>query len=106
MLSPPTFALLMAYVVDTLAGELPTRLHPVAWVGAAIARLKERAPRGDRIRELSFGIALALLLPSACAYVTALALDLLGGFEALRFALVVLLLNASFASKALIDAGN
>ncbi len=39
-------ALALAVALDLLAGDPPNRWHPVAWIGALIARGRRHAPRG------------------------------------------------------------
>src|SRR5260370_34517876 len=39
-------ALALAVALDLLAGDPPNRWHPVAWIGALIARGRRQAPRG------------------------------------------------------------
>lgn len=43
-------------VLDVVFGDPPNRAHPVAWLGAAIGRLVERAPSGSPLVELLAGI--------------------------------------------------
>ena len=52
--------LLLAVLVDLLAGEPPNRWHPVAWLGGLLERLVGRLPRGSHPRELTSGLMLAL----------------------------------------------
>ncbi len=65
--------LALAVALDLLAGEPPNRWHPVAWLGALIARSRPRAPR-SRWRLLLRGAAV-LLVTAALAAAGALAAD-------------------------------
>ena len=60
----PVFALALA--ADWLAGDPPTPLHPVGWLGRAINRLERCAPVAPAMRR-RFGIAVAFGLPTAAA---------------------------------------
>lgn len=49
----------IALLIDLLIGDPPNRYHPVAWIGAAIAFIKKRAPALDKpMRRLIYGAAL------------------------------------------------
>jgi len=47
--------LLLALALDWLAGEPPTKLHPVVWLGNLITLLQRRAPHGSPYKELLYG---------------------------------------------------
>ena len=49
----------LALLIDLLLGELPTRFHPVAWMGAIIARAERRAPRDSRLDSFVYGALIA-----------------------------------------------
>jgi adenosylcobinamide-phosphate synthase len=48
-------SLILALVIDRVLGEPPTRWHPVAWMGSAIAAALRRAPRDGRLGPLAWG---------------------------------------------------
>ena len=50
----------LALLIDLLFGELPTSFHPVAWMGAIIARLERRSPRGSRLDSFIYGALIAV----------------------------------------------
>jgi len=45
----------LALLIDLLVGELPTRFHPVAWMGGFIARAERHAPRYTRLPSFVYG---------------------------------------------------
>lgn len=56
--------LLLALLFDLLLGDPPNRLHPVAWMGTAIAAAKKRAPESDGTqagekRRFRYGVGIA-----------------------------------------------
>lgn len=51
---------LVALLLDLALGDPPNRYHPVAWMGAAIAVLRRRAPRRGRLARLAYGGLVAL----------------------------------------------
>ena len=59
--------LLLALLMDLALGEPPNRLHPTVWIGNTVA-LAERIAPGPQTApplQLTFGIGMALLIPSA-----------------------------------------
>jgi adenosylcobinamide-phosphate synthase len=93
---------LVALGWDLRWGEPPVLLHPVVWMGRAIAALEARAPQGA-LRELCYGGALvgAPALAAALLGVAARATP-----RPLRWALTVWLIKSTFALRALVDAGD
>jgi len=49
----------LSLLLDLALGDPPNRHHPVAWMGAAIARAEGRAPKRGRGARLGYGAALA-----------------------------------------------
>ncbi|MCA9535990.1 MAG: cobalamin biosynthesis protein CobD [Myxococcales bacterium] len=101
----PTLLLLLAMGLDVALGELPNALHPVAWLGSFVGFVRARLPHSPAAPALLAG---ALLLVSALAWVALLvfALGSLARSHAwLAAALALYLLQASFACRALLDAG-
>jgi adenosylcobinamide-phosphate synthase len=101
----PAIALVVAYAADLRLGEPPNAIHPVAWIGSAIARGREWAlaagPRGQLARG-------ALLTASVCGASAGLA-HALGALTARAPAIVSALLCAAllkplFAVRALREA--
>ncbi len=97
-------SLLLAVAIDRVFGEPPTKWHPVAWMGAAIARGRDWALPHARVGQFVRGATLAVAIPTLCA---ALAFALSRGAE--RWTLVSLLVTAAllkplFAIRALRDA--
>ena len=60
MLSSGVIPLLLALVLDLVLGDPPNCYHPVAWMGAAIGRLRRRAPQSQRLLALLYGAALVV----------------------------------------------
>lgn len=96
--------LALAVALDLLAGEPPNRWHPVAWLGALIARSRPRAPR-SRWRLLLRGAAV-LLVTAALAAAGALAADAALGLAPVPLAVLgrAWLLKATLSIDALFAA--
>jgi adenosylcobinamide-phosphate synthase len=97
-------ALLIAVALDRVFGEPPNALHPVAWMGSAIARGRDWALRPSRAGQFARGAVVALTLPVLCA-----AFAWLVARGASRWTLVAVLVSALvlkplFAIRALRDA--
>ena len=98
------FAAALAF--DLLLGEFPTPLHPVVWLGTSASALLRCAPSAGRARQFLYGtmltafvVAFAIGLVVACDLLTA-------DTPVLHFAASVFFLKASFALRALVQAGN
>jgi adenosylcobinamide-phosphate synthase len=50
----------LAPLLDILMGDPPNRLHPVAWMGTAIAEAQQRAPKDDHREQFIYGGLIAL----------------------------------------------
>jgi adenosylcobinamide-phosphate synthase len=87
----------IALLVDCLYGEYPTVLHPVVWLGKAIAGGMRFAPRQGRWRQLIFGTLLALGICALSVGGTYLALRWAAGFPILEIVSGAFFLKASFA---------
>jgi adenosylcobinamide-phosphate synthase len=99
---PAEAALAVAFALDVTLSEPPAALHPVVWMGRAIAPLK-RAPARGPGAELALGGAYTLALTCGCAFLASLVLVHLG--RASAFVLEVFLLWSCFALKGLHRAG-
>jgi adenosylcobinamide-phosphate synthase len=87
----------LALLLDALFGEPPAWLHPVVWMGRALAWLEAAAPRGEAAR-LTYGLGVALGGPLVWAC-------LARRVEALLpWPLQALVLKPAFAGRALLDA--
>jgi adenosylcobinamide-phosphate synthase len=96
-------ALALAYALDHAFGELPGAIHPVVWMGKAIAAGRDWALRAGKVGQLVRGTLVALLLPTVCAtlaYAAVRAVDSPPG----ALLVTVLLLKPTFAVRALRDA--
>ena len=62
-------AVALAFGLDAAFGEPPNMLHPVAWMGAAIARGKSWALRASRLGQFVRGAIVALGVPAVAALV-------------------------------------
>jgi adenosylcobinamide-phosphate synthase len=96
--------LLIAFVWDRWAGEPPSALHPVVWMGRLIAVASRAAGRGTPSRDLVRGIAIALLIPLLCWWATRVVLLGLGETPWLRLAVSVWLFKSTFALAGLAKA--
>lgn len=74
--------LIVAVLLDVLAGEPPARLHPVVWMGRWLSIGQARAPRGDAGR-FAFGALWVGIGMAASAAAGALAARVLGAGVAL-----------------------
>lgn len=63
----PDATFLAALALDRLLGEPPPALHPVVWLGRAVAWAAGGVPWGDPRREFRYGLLLAAGLPLAAA---------------------------------------
>jgi adenosylcobinamide-phosphate synthase len=97
-------ALGAALAIDLLFGELPTRLHPVVWMGTIVRWVERAFPRHGPLRQLTAGTLCALLLPSGFALASLLVLRSLEPWPLVRWLGEVLLLTGMFAARALGDA--
>jgi adenosylcobinamide-phosphate synthase len=97
--------LVLALLWDLALGEPPNALHPVVFMGRLIAALEARAPRQGTLRQLGYGLLLALMPPLLVAGTGFLALRSAGrAHPLLRLALGSYLLKSSFALRALFAA--
>ncbi|HEY8514195.1 MAG TPA: adenosylcobinamide-phosphate synthase CbiB [Candidatus Binatia bacterium] len=101
---PSGAALALALVWDAALGEPPARLHPVVWMGRAVAAAERLAPSGRSGLELAYGAALAALVPGAFTLGAALLLGALAGAPLVRLVVEAWLLKSTFALRALGDA--
>lgn len=100
-LKPDPLVLAGALTIDLLLGEMPGAIHPVVWMGRVISILERLAPTAGRARQLLYGGAIALLLPTACAALGGLLLFATRDHPALHAIGAVFLLKATFALRAL-----
>jgi adenosylcobinamide-phosphate synthase len=105
MMNPATVRdlgiLCLALLIDQLAGEYPTPLHPVVWIGWLISGLLRLAPASGWWRQLLFGAvmtAIVVALPTAAAVLVA---RYSGGILLVGLVPAALLLKASFAQREL-----
>jgi len=97
-------ALLIAVVLDRVFGEPPNAIHPVAWMGSAIARGRDWALRPSRLGQFVRGALVALALPVACAALAFVTTRALSRSALLSVLATTLLLKPLFAIRALRDA--
>lgn len=86
-----------ALVVDWALGEYPSLLHPVVWIGKAIAAAMRLAPQQGRRRQLLFGALLALGICTLSAGMTFLILRWAAGWPIVEIVAGTFFLKASFA---------
>jgi len=97
-------ALLAAVAIDRALGEPPDAIHPVAWIGAAIARGRDWALPHPPLGQLVRGAIVALAIPlGSAAFAFAVAL-VVGRSPALSLVVTAVLLKPLFAVRALRDA--
>lgn len=97
----PVAAVALAAVLDALAGELPQRVHPVAWLGRLVAPLDRSWSRPRFVGALG-----ALALPLFAAVVVGSAVSLGGVLHSLAGVLLAgLALFATTSLRMLLDAG-
>jgi adenosylcobinamide-phosphate synthase len=94
-----------ALALDRWLGEYPAALHPVVWMGTAIARLERLAPRAGPVRQLAWGVAVALAIPAAFGGAAWLACRALRPAPLLSVVVEALLLKSALAVRALGAAG-
>jgi adenosylcobinamide-phosphate synthase len=97
-------ALLLAVVLDRAFGEPPNAIHPVAWMGSAIARGRNWALRPARVGQFVRGAVVALTLPVVCAAIAFVLMRVAGRWTLLSVLATALLLKPLFAIRALRDA--
>ena len=93
----PAAAIACAVCIDLALGEPPNALHPVVWMGTAIAAFVRRAPSRGRIAQLAAGAALAVVVPATFAAASAAPAVLLRSHPVLDFVVTVLVLKSTFA---------
>lgn len=101
---PSAAALGLALAIDLLYGELPSRMHPVVWMGTLIRWGEKVLPSRGVYRQLLGGALLALVVPLGCAALTAVALGWLRPWPVAAFVVEVLSLTAMFAARGLGEA--
>ncbi|HEX5657707.1 MAG TPA: adenosylcobinamide-phosphate synthase CbiB [Polyangiales bacterium] len=94
--------LALAFALDVTLSEPPAALHPVVWIGRAIAPLKRQRPRAPAV-DFALGGVYTLALTSGCALLALFVL--LHAGRAGAFMLEVFLLWSCFALKGLYRAG-
>lgn len=97
-------ALALSALIDRFLGEPPNALHPVCWIGNAIAALTPKRRYGSAV-ELLLGGLLALGLPTLLAGLTAWAMARLAPYPAAAFAVHVFVLSSMFSLDGLRRAG-
>lgn len=97
MRAEPIWALAVAFALDVTLSEPPASLHPVVWMGRAIAPLKRVSGRRPGV-ELVIGVLYTLAVTFGCALLAVAA-------SRLALALEVYLLWSCFALKGLYRAG-
>lgn len=97
-------ALLIAVALDGAFGEPPNAVHPVAWIGSAIAWGRDWALRPSRWAQFVRGALVALALPLICAALAFCAARVLSRWTLLAVLGTALLLKPLFAIRALRDA--
>jgi len=97
-------AVLAAFGLDAAFGEPPNAVHPVAWMGVAIARGRAWALAGRRGTQLARGAAVALLVPSLSAAVAYAVVRAVQPSPVVAVVVMAITLKPLFAVRALRDA--
>jgi adenosylcobinamide-phosphate synthase len=92
-------------VFDFAFGEPRNALHPVAWIGALASLVLRAAPRRP-LAQLGFGALVAIAIPAACAAAGAALIAAAAGVPLLAIGVAAALVKASFALRALGEAGD
>lgn len=95
--------LALALALDLVAGEPPSPIHPVIWIGRAVSALEQRAPREGAARQLLYGAAMSGAVVGVTAGVAILVTRTRRGL--LGLATEAALLKSVFAVRALLAAG-
>ena len=64
--------LAVAMALDLALPQMPSRIHPVAWMGVLIKGLEALAPRSGKSRQFAAGVIIAILVPTLFAIGAAL----------------------------------
>ncbi len=99
-----SFALVAAYALDRAFGEPPTAVHPVAWMGKAIAAGRAWALRAGKVGQLLRGAVVALAIPIVAASVAYGAMQAIARSRLIAMLTLTLMLKPMFAVRALRDA--
>lgn len=97
--------LLLAAAIDLAAGEPSARLHPVVWLGSAVAFVERRAPRAGRPRQLGYGGALAVGGPAVAALAGVVVERVARRLGPVGLVIEAAALKSAFAVRALLIAG-
>lgn len=97
-------AVILAVALDRMFGEPPDRLHPVAWMGLAIARGRDWALRSAPLGQLARGAVVALALPVVCAGLSLAVVRAAAPWPLLAVLATAVLLKPLFALRALGEA--
>jgi adenosylcobinamide-phosphate synthase len=97
-------SLLAAFGLDAAFGEPPNALHPVAWIGGAIARGRDWALSGGRAYQFAKGALVAAAVPGASAAVAYELVRALAAHPVLVLVVTALALKPMFAIRALGEA--
>lgn len=100
-LQPSLAVLAIALVLDVVAGEPPTPLHPVAWMGRSASLLMRLAPRQGALGQLFFGALVAIAIPAGFTLASMALLAGAARWPVIELLVASLLLTSMFAVRAL-----
>ena len=93
--------LALAVTLDLIAGELPNRFHPTAWIGQTIALAEKLAPNTAG-KQLIYGTLMVVLIPGLWGAAAFLVVAVLNSLHPLAYILVgAVLFKTTFALKML-----
>ena len=101
----PSFSCLLgALLLDLAVGEPPARLHPVVWIGAAVARLEAGRPKGPRAQLRHGMVHVAIITLSAALAGVAIGRATRAWSGLAPALLEVLVLKTTFSLRGLVEA--
>ncbi len=94
--------ILIALALDALLGEVPNRLHPVAWLGSFISLQLRYAPMAGKKRQFAFGLCIVLITILIITIPLSFLIIYLGQLNAMIYVIVsASILKSTFAVRGL-----
>ncbi len=99
--------ILLAFAVDLIFGDPPTRFHPVGWMGKMISMFVYASPKSNKIAQFAYGLLIVLLGIMILVTPVYFLLDYLDGISRIAFIIIgALLLKSVFSIKGLYRAAS
>lgn len=100
-MAPEVSILALAMVLDQLFGEPPAIIHPVVWMGSAIAQLEKYMPRG-KVSQFGYGFLLTVGLVTVFSLACYILLNVLREWNTFAYVVVgAVLFKTTFALREL-----